>query len=69
MGQQELLATIRDTKRTLNSTGDNDDDNMTEITSKTDDDVVSDAFKFLNSADQQEIEQDEQDDEIVWDLR
>ena len=62
--QQQLLATIRDTSLDL-LPKDPDDDNMTEHTSRTDDDVVRDAFKFLTEGD---IE-DEDEDEIVWDLR
>ena len=65
--QQQLLATIRDTSLDL-LPKDHDDDNMTELTSRTDDDVVRDAFKFLNR--EEAIEDvDEEEDEIVWDPR
>jgi hypothetical protein len=65
--QQQLLATIRDTS--LDSLPkDSDDDNMTERTSRTDDDVVRDAFKFLNTEEDVE-DSDEEEDEIVWDPR
>jgi protein SMG7 len=47
---------------------DPDDDNMTERTSRTDDDVVRDAFKFLNTEGDIE-DMDEDEDEIVWDPR
>ena len=47
---------------------DPDDDNMTEHTSRTDDDVVRDAFKFLNTEGDIE-DMDEDEDEIVWDPR
>ena len=56
--QQQLLASIRDTSLDF-IPKDLDDDNMTERTSRTDDDVVRDAFKHLN----------EDEDEIVWDPR
>jgi protein SMG7 len=63
----QLLATIRDTSLDL-LPKDPDDDNMTEGTSRTDDDVVRDAFKFLNTEGNIE-DMDEDEDEIVWDLR
>jgi protein SMG7 len=65
--QQQLLATIRDTSLDL-LPKDPDDDNMTERTSRTDDDVVRDAFKFLNTEEDVE-DMDEEEDEIVWDPR
>ena len=65
--QQQLLATIRDTSLGLLSKNP-DDDNMTEHTSRTDDDVVRDAFRFLNTEGDSE-DMDEEEDEIVWDLR
>ena len=65
--QQQLLATIRDTSFGL-LPKDADDDNMTERTSRTDDDVVRDAFKFLNAEEDVE-DMDEEEDEIVWDPR
>lgn len=65
--QQQLLATIRDTSLDL-VPKDPDDDNMTERTSRTDDDVVRDAFKFLNT--EEDVEDMEvEKDEIVWDPR
>jgi protein SMG7 len=64
---EQLLATIRDTSLDL-VVKDPDDDNMTEGTSRTDDDVVRDAFKFLNTEGDIE-DMDEDEDEIVWDPR
>ena len=65
----QLLATIRDTSLDLLHK-DPDDDNMTEGTSRTDDDVVRDAFKFLNTEGNiEDMDEDEDEDEIVWDLR
>ncbi|KAF8805580.1 hypothetical protein BYT27DRAFT_6658955 [Phlegmacium glaucopus] len=65
--QQQLLATIRDRSLDL-LPKDPDDDNMTERTSRTDDDVVRDAFKFLNT--EEDVEDMEvEEDEIVWDPR
>ncbi|KAF8153018.1 hypothetical protein B0H34DRAFT_662751 [Crassisporium funariophilum] len=66
--QQQLLATIRDTSLGLLPQRDPDDDNMTELTSRTDDDVVRDAFKFLNAEEEVELD-DGEDEEIVWDPR
>ena len=66
---EQLLATIRDTSLDL-LPKDTDDDNMTERTSRTDDDVVRDAFKFLNrEGDVEDMNEDEDEDEIVWDPR
>jgi protein SMG7 len=49
---------------------DPDDDNMTEGTSRTDDDVVRDAFKFLNTEeDVEDMDEEVEEDEIVWDPR
>ena len=56
---QKVLAAVHDT-RADSPMG--DDDNMTEITSRTDDDVLRDAFRFLDAS-------GEEDDEIVWDPR
>lgn len=66
--QQHLLASIRDTSLGSRIQSDADDDNMTEATSKTDDDVLRDAFQFLNATSKPEDE-DEDEDEIVWDPR
>ena len=44
---------------------DPDDDNMTERTSRTDDDVVRVAFKFLNTEGDVE-DTDDEEEEIVW---
>ncbi|KAF8872464.1 hypothetical protein BD779DRAFT_1452737 [Infundibulicybe gibba] len=44
-----------------------EEDDMTEETSRTDEDVVRDAFQFLNTSDPEMI--DEEDEEIVWDPR
>lgn len=65
ISQQNLLASIRDTR--LDTRVENDDDNMTEETSRTDDDVLRDAFQFLHAS--AENDEEEQDDEIVWDPR
>jgi hypothetical protein len=50
-----------------------EDDEMTEQTSRTDDDILHDAFSFLNRAEsetQSEVAEGSDDgDEIVWDLR
>ncbi|KAF8205198.1 hypothetical protein K438DRAFT_1964285 [Mycena galopus ATCC 62051] len=51
---------------------DAEDDAMTEQTSRTDDDLLHDAFSFLNRAEsgsEAAEDQDASDDEIVWDLR
>ena len=49
---------------------DNEEDAMTEATSRTDDDPVRDAFReVLGSGSNQAIEEDDQDDEIVWNPR
>lgn len=45
--------------------GDPDDD-MSEITSRTDDDVVRDAFRFLDNADRDTNDDEDGDDEIVY---
>ena len=42
---------------------------MTERTSRTDDDVVRDAFKFLNTEEEDVEDMGEDEDEIVWDPR
>lgn len=57
--QQKVWAAIQDTRVGV----EREDDNMTEITSHTDDDVLRDAFggTLESSA--------EEDDEIVWDPR
>ena len=64
--QQQQLPSIWDTSLGL-LPKDPDDDNMTERTS-TDDDVVRDAFRFLNTEGDIE-DMDEEEDEIVWDPR
>jgi len=63
--EQQLLTAIRDTKMELHPKP-ADEDQMTEFTSRTDEDVVRDAFKFLNNSDTAD---DEEDEEIVWDPR
>jgi len=65
--QQQLLAKIRDNSLDLHPKCDPDADDMTELTSRTDDDPVRDAFKFLNTPD--EIVDDDEEDQIVWDPR
>lgn len=60
--QQHLMANIRD----LHPKRDQDVDAMTELTSRTDDDPVRDAFKFLNAADDNEEEDDFEEDEVVY---
>ena len=66
--QQQLLETIRDTSLEINPKQDPDADDMTELTSRTDDELVRDAFNHLNEPETIEDE-DEQEDEIVWDPR
>lgn len=65
--QQQLLAKIRDNSLDLHPKRDPDADDMTELTSRTDDDPVRDAFKFLNTS--EDIVDDDEEDEIVWDPR
>ncbi|KAJ7722823.1 hypothetical protein B0H16DRAFT_1334514 [Mycena metata] len=48
---------------------DDEDDAMTEHTSRTDDDILHDAFSFLNQAESESGAADSDEDEIVWDLR
>ncbi|KAJ6489891.1 hypothetical protein C8R45DRAFT_992076 [Mycena sanguinolenta] len=64
--QQELAMDVDDLE----------DDAMTEQTSRTDDDLLHDAFSFLNraeseseAAEDEKLSDDEDGDEIVWDLR
>ncbi|KAF5384215.1 hypothetical protein D9615_003379 [Tricholomella constricta] len=64
--QQHLLASIRDTRLDSRLDKDNEDDNMTEITSRTDDDVLRDAFQFLHASSEHG---EDEEDEIVWDPR
>lgn len=66
--QQQLLETIRDNSLDVNPKQDPDADDMTELTSRTDDELVRDAFNHLNEPGAIE-DDDEQDDEIVWDPR
>ncbi|KDR77107.1 hypothetical protein GALMADRAFT_429038 [Galerina marginata CBS 339.88] len=66
--QEQLLATIRDNSLDMNPKLDPDADDMTELTSRTDDDPVRDAFNHLNEA-EDIVDDDEQDEEIVWDPR
>ena len=65
--QQQLLAKIRDSSLDLHPKRDSDADDMTELTSRTDDDPVRDAFQFLNTS--EDIVDDDEEDEIVWDPR
>lgn len=59
-----LMTTLRERRLDLRAELDFDEDDMTEITSRTDDDVVRDAFRFLDTSDNEE-----RDDEIVWNPR
>ncbi|KNZ81029.1 Protein SMG7, partial [Termitomyces sp. J132] len=65
IGQQNLLTSIRDTRRVDKEP---EEDNMTEATSRTDDEVLREAFNFLN-APGQDNEVDDEEDEIVWNPR
>jgi len=67
--QQQLLVKIRDNSLDLHPKRDSDADDMTELTSRTDDDPVRDAFKFLNTSEDIDIVDDDEEDEIVWDPR
>ncbi|KAJ7435226.1 hypothetical protein B0H11DRAFT_2257413 [Mycena galericulata] len=60
------LASIRDSRLALQM--DLEDDAMTEKTSRTDEDLLHDAFSFLNHNDDA-AEDASDEDEIVWDLR
>lgn len=64
-GQQQLLAAVSNTNLVLQLKDGGDQDDMTEITSRTDDDPVRDAFQFLNSADD-DIGDELQEDEVVY---
>jgi protein SMG7 len=57
-----VLAAVQDTRTDSPVGMEHEDDNMTEITSRTDEDVLRDAFRFLDTS-------AEEDDEIVWDPR
>ena len=48
-----------------NHAGNGEDDNMTEGTSRTDDDILREAFDVLRAP--TEAEYEDEDDEIVWD--
>ncbi|KAJ7192466.1 hypothetical protein GGX14DRAFT_595803 [Mycena pura] len=63
LSPSDKLASIRDSRLAMH---DIEEDAMTEKTSRTDDDILHDAFSFLNKEGTLE-ESDE--DEIVWDLR
>ena len=65
--QQKLSAAIRDTHRECLGAIEHDDDNMTELTSRTDEEVVRDAFRVLDT--RFSDTSTEEDDEIVWDPR
>ncbi|KAG6919120.1 hypothetical protein DXG01_008927 [Tephrocybe rancida] len=65
IGQQNLLVSIRDTRRLDTEP---EEDNMTEVTSRTDDEVLRDAFNFLH-APNDDNEDDDEEEEIVWDPR
>ncbi|KAG6815676.1 hypothetical protein H0H87_012342 [Tephrocybe sp. NHM501043] len=65
IGQQNLLASIRDTRRVDKEP---EEDNMTEVTSRTDDEVLRAAFNFLHApGDNDDV--DDEKEEIVWDPR
>ncbi|KAG6820008.1 hypothetical protein H0H93_006554 [Arthromyces matolae] len=68
IGQQNLLATIRDTRRVDREL---EEDNMTEVTSRTDDEVLREAFNHLNApgTDNEVDEEEEDGEEIVWNPR
>jgi hypothetical protein len=56
--------------RALRDDLDLDDDAMTEQTSVTDDDILHDAFSFLNrTGSESKAAEASDEDEIVWDLR
>ncbi|KAJ7083470.1 hypothetical protein C8R44DRAFT_903908 [Mycena epipterygia] len=62
----DKLALIRDSRVAM---PDLDDDAMTEKTSRTDDDILHDAFSFLNQEGSEDAADASDEDEIVWDLR
>ncbi|KAJ6616729.1 hypothetical protein B0H10DRAFT_1948893 [Mycena sp. CBHHK59/15] len=62
------LASIRDSRLTMRAGGDEEEDAMTEKTSRTDDDILHDAFSFLNNGEAEAAEASDED-QIVWDLR
>ncbi|KAJ7485823.1 hypothetical protein FB451DRAFT_1083325, partial [Mycena latifolia] len=61
----EKLASIRDLRLAMHGL---EEDAMTEKTSRTDDDILHDAFSFLNQEGSEPLGSDDED-EIVWDLR
>ncbi|KAJ6603347.1 hypothetical protein DFH09DRAFT_898944 [Mycena vulgaris] len=66
----DTLASIRDSRLAMR--GVQEEDAMTEQTSRTDDDILHDAFSFLNrdGSESEAADADASDeDEIVWDLR
>ncbi|TFK32091.1 hypothetical protein BDQ12DRAFT_617701 [Crucibulum laeve] len=67
--QEHLLASIRDHSWVNNAMRDFEEDNMTEATSKTEDDVLKAAFDHLNSPqpeDEDRKEYEDEEDEIVY---
>lgn len=64
LATMDPLVSIRDSRFALQM-HDLEDDAMTEQTSRTDDDILHDAFSFLNN----DAADASDEDEIVWDLR
>ncbi|KAF7315878.1 hypothetical protein MIND_00104300 [Mycena indigotica] len=63
------LASIRDSSLALRDAREMEEDAMTEQTSRTADDLIHDAFSFLNTDGDENNAQDSDEDEIVWDPR
>lgn len=69
--EQNILSAAADGRFDLDENLDPDDDGMTE-TSRTDDDPVGDAFRKVldgSDRDEEEDQEEEGDDQIVWDPR
>ncbi|KAJ3507371.1 hypothetical protein NLJ89_g6337 [Agrocybe chaxingu] len=64
--QQQLLANIRDNSLNLHPIRDPDGDDMTELTSRTDDDPVRAAFDHLNKAENLIDDEEVEEDEVVY---
>ncbi|KAJ7594373.1 hypothetical protein C8J56DRAFT_745711, partial [Mycena floridula] len=63
---KHILDSIRDNRMIRSDT---EDDELTELTSKTDDEVVRDAFRFLDTSDREEAsvgDDDEEEDEVLY---
>ncbi|TFK25411.1 hypothetical protein FA15DRAFT_703678 [Coprinopsis marcescibilis] len=63
--QQQIMDHIRD-KSIQNRRKDREDDVMTEVTSRTDDDVLKAAFEHIDKRVEEDDEEDDGEDEIVW---